>query len=68
MTFLDWLHKLGILRYGVYGGVYHNAKERPISFMMPDVLDPERDLIHFEKRPDSKPAAEPKETHAEPQG
>lgn len=61
MTLLDWLHKLGILRYGVFGGVYHNAKERPISLMMPDVLDPEKDLVHFKNQGESKPVPKSKE-------
>ncbi len=45
MKLLDWLRKLGILRFGVQGGVYRNAKERPLSFQMDDVFDPKKDVI-----------------------
>ncbi len=30
---IDWLRKLGILRFGGEAGVYRNAKERPLGFV-----------------------------------
>lgn len=45
MNLIEWLNKLGILRWGVKGGVYHNALERPIELQEPGVFNAERDLI-----------------------
>ena len=44
MKFHDLLAKLGILRYGVKAGTYTSAKDRPVEFMMDDVVNSERDL------------------------
>ena len=45
MSFLDWLRKLGILRFGAESATYHNAKERPISLQQQDVLNSEKDVL-----------------------
>jgi hypothetical protein len=42
---LDVLRKLGIVRFGAKAAVYHNAKERPLEFMMDDVFNAEKDLV-----------------------
>ena len=46
MKLIDWLRKLGILRFGAEAGVYRNAKERPMSFQMNDVFNSEKDVIN----------------------
>jgi hypothetical protein len=51
MTLIDWLRRLGILRFGSESGVYHNAKERPASFQMDGVFNSEKDVINLDKRP-----------------
>ena len=60
MKLIDWLRKLGILRFGAEAGVYRNAKERPISFQMDDVFNSEKDVIDLNKtaEPDTPPAAD----------
>jgi len=50
MTLIDWLRKLGILRFGAEAAVYRNAKERPLSFQMDGVFDSEKDVIDFSKK------------------
>ena len=50
MSLIDWLRKLGILRFGAEGAVYHNAKERPLSMQQPGVFNSEKDVIHFGKK------------------
>ena len=50
MSLIDWLRKLGILRFGAEGGVYHNAKERPLSIQQDGVFDSEKDVVRFGKR------------------
>lgn len=50
MTLLDWLRKLGILRYGAEATVFHNAKERPLSFQEDDVLNSQKDVVRFGKK------------------
>lgn len=47
MSLLDWLRKLGILRFGAEKAVYRNATERPISMQQPGVLNSEKDVFHF---------------------
>ena len=44
MKLLDFLAKLGILRYGTKAAVYHSGTERPAEFLMNDVANAERDL------------------------
>lgn len=58
MSLIDWLHKLGILRFGAEGAVYHNAKERPLSMQQPGVFNSENDVIHFGKKDDRGPKPE----------
>lgn len=45
MNLMKWLRRLGILRFGAEGGVYHNAKERPLSLQQHDVFDSKQDAI-----------------------
>jgi hypothetical protein len=57
MKLIDWLRKLGILRFGAEAAVYRNAKERPIRFQMDGVFNSEKDVIDLNKKPKSdKPA------------
>jgi hypothetical protein len=48
VSLLDWLRRLGVLRFGAEAGVYHNALERPLSLQMGDVFDPQKDVISFD--------------------
>lgn len=50
MKVIDWLRKLGILRFGGEAGVYRNAKERPLSFQSDDVFDSKKDVIKVGKK------------------
>jgi hypothetical protein len=50
MSLIDWLRKLGILRFGAEGAVYHNAKERPLSMQQDGVFNSEKDVFHFGKK------------------
>ena len=50
MSLIDWLRKLGILRFGAEGAVYHNAKERPLGMQQPGVFNSEKDVVHFGKK------------------
>lgn len=45
MSLMDWLRKLGVLRFGTKKAVYRSGTERPIEFMMPGVMNSEKDLI-----------------------
>jgi hypothetical protein len=54
MKLIDWLRKLGILRFGAEGGVYRNAKERPMSFQMDGVFNSEKDVINLGRKADHK--------------
>jgi len=47
MKLIDWLRKLGVLRFGAEGAVYHNAAERPLSLQQDGVFDSEKDLVRF---------------------
>jgi hypothetical protein len=60
MKVIDWLRKLGILRFGAEAGVYRNAKERPLSFQMDGVFDSEKDVIDLNRKADktAQPAAD----------
>ena len=51
MKLIDWLRRLGILRFGAESGVYHNAGERPLSFQMDGVFNSEKDVIDLSKQP-----------------
>ncbi|NLF72071.1 MAG: hypothetical protein GX575_23810 [Candidatus Anammoximicrobium sp.] len=52
MTLLDWLRKLGIVRFGAESGVYRDATQRPTSLQMDGVFDSEKDVIDLNRRPD----------------
>ncbi len=61
MNLIDWLRKLGILRFGAEASVYRNAAERPASFDMDGVFNSEKDVIHLGKKTDQQaPPAEGK--------
>jgi hypothetical protein len=57
MTFLDWLRRLGIVRFGAEAAVYHNAKERPISMQESGVFNSEKDVIDLNKKKEPSPKA-----------
>lgn len=66
MKTMDWLRKLGIVRYGVKTGTYTSGKDRPIELMMDDVYDAKKDLTTkedlkamFGKTPAVPPAVPP---------
>jgi hypothetical protein len=59
MTLMQWLNKLGILRWGTKAAVYHNATEKPIELMDVGVFNAERDLMWGNEK---KPAKETPET------
>lgn len=50
MNLLDLLRKLGILRYGAKAAVYRSGAERPVEFLMDDVYDGEKDLVHMKRK------------------
>ena len=58
MKLIEWLRKLGILRFGGEAAVYHNAKDRPLSFQMDGILDSEKDVIKFGKDGKMPPGAD----------
>ena len=60
MKLIDWLRKLGILRFGAEAGAYRNAKDRPMSLQMDDVFNSEKDVIDLDRKaePDTLPAAD----------
>ena len=61
MSVIDWLRKLGILRFGAEAAVYRNEAERPTSFMMDDVYNSEKDLVHRKEKPDQTESSEESE-------
>ena len=62
MKLLDWLRRLGILRFGAEAAVYHNAKDRPMSLQMDGVFDSKKDVIDLNERNTSQSV--PKRTSA----
>jgi len=50
MKLIDWLRKLGILRFGAEGGVYRNAKDRPMSLQMDGVFNSKKDVIDLNRK------------------
>lgn len=58
MKLIEWLRKLGILRFGGEAGVYRNAKERPLSFQMDGVFDSKKDVIDLGKKGKKTPEAD----------
>ena len=57
MKLLDWLRRLGILRFGAEAAVYHNAKERPMSMQMDNVFDSKKDVINLDERKETQPTS-----------
>jgi hypothetical protein len=57
MSLIDWLRKLGILRFGAEGAVYHNAKERPLSMQQEGVFNSEKEVFHFGKKTEAGDAS-----------
>lgn len=57
MKFIDWLRRLGILRYGCEAAVYRKATERPASLMMEGVFDSKKDVIDLNRKPAAHPPA-----------
>jgi hypothetical protein len=58
MKLIEWLRKLGILRFGAEAAVYRNAKDRPLSFQMDDVFDSKKDVIDISKKRRTSPDAD----------
>ena len=46
MKFIDFLRKIGILRFGFKKAKYHNYKEVPYEFMSDDVFNAKKETIH----------------------
>lgn len=67
MSLLDWLRRLGILRFGGEAGVYHNAVERPLSLQMGDVFDSQKDVIDLSPPADRKSPPPPEDRSSEQQ-
>lgn len=57
MKVIDWLRKLGILRFGGEAAVYRSAKDRPLSFQMDGVFDSKKDVIDLGKKGQTPPDA-----------
>ena len=57
MKLIEWLRKLGILRFGGEAAVYRSAEDRPLSFQMDDVFDSKKDVIDLGKKGKSPPDA-----------
>ena len=49
MKIIDWLRKLGILRYGIKSYTYTSGKDMPAEALMDDVYDAKKDLVSFKK-------------------
>lgn len=45
MSIIDWLRKLGILRFGTKSYTYTSGKDMPTEALMDDVYDPKKDLV-----------------------
>lgn len=50
MKLIDWLRKLGILRFGAEKAVYRDARERPMSLQMDGVFNSKKDVIDLDKK------------------
>jgi len=59
MTILEWLRKLGILRFGAEAAIYRNAADRPLSLQAPAVFDSERDVWNMSPKAEPTPPREP---------
>ena len=53
MNILKWLRRLGILRFGAEGAVYHDARERPLGLQQEDILDSDAEVMEV-KVPENK--------------
>ncbi len=62
MKLIEWLNKLGILRWGGTAGVYRNAVERPLELQDPGVFNARRDLVGGDRAADAAKRAAPAET------
>jgi hypothetical protein len=51
---IDWLRRLGILRFGAEAGVYRNAKDRPASLQMDGVFNSKKDVFDLNKKAEAK--------------
>ena len=62
MKLIDWLRKLGILRFGAEKAVYRDARERPMSLQADDVFNSKKDVINLDRKtsPAAPPSADPK--------
>ncbi len=49
MNVLQWLRRLGILRFGAESAVYHDATERPISLQDKGVFNSKTDVIDLNR-------------------
>ncbi len=60
MKLVDWLRRLGILRFGAEADVYRNAKDRATSLQMDDVFNSKKDVANLDRKsgPDTPPAAD----------
>ncbi|MCA9119116.1 MAG: hypothetical protein H6822_23155 [Planctomycetaceae bacterium] len=56
MTLLDWLRKLGIVRFGQESAVYRNAAERPLSLQQDDIFNSEKDVLVAHQQSEPKPS------------
>ena len=54
MKLIDWLRKLGILRFGGEAGVYRNARERPLGFVDGE-FDSKKNVIEIGKKSETHP-------------
>jgi hypothetical protein len=57
MKLLDWLRRLGILRFGAEKATYRDARERPMSLQSDGVFNSAKDVIDLDKK--AKPATPP---------
>ena len=62
MKLIEWLNKLGIIRWGGTAGVYHNAVERPLELQDPGVFNARRDLVGGDQAADLAKRAPADET------
>ncbi len=69
MKIVNWLRKLGILRYGTKQYTYTSGKDMSAEALMDDVYDGKKDLLSHEgtdtKENDKETSAEPKKTKKE---
>jgi len=63
MTWLDWLRKLGILRFGTKTYRYTSGRDMPAEALMDDVIDAKKDLlfdIDLNEKKENVPSKQPK--------